>query len=570
MDIRGNLKLIGGGYVANLRPEPLAADPATPEIGQIWFNTTEGVHKSYDGVTITTIASGGSLNDYINRDGSVAMTAELSLFADATSALGAVPKQQLDAAVTALSTSLAGKQDTITGAATSITSDNLAADLVLVSDVGGKVGVSAVTSAELSYLSGATSSLQTQIDGKQATLGFTPVNRAGDTLTGDLSMGNFKLTNLAAPTDPLDAVNLITLQNSLSGLDFQGDVLAIQADNTLDPGATPATGDRYIINDSANLHANFGAITGVEDGDIVQYDGAAFVVAYDVSVKGEGALVWDRASNSWYNYTSGWNAFGGMSSVNPGEGIGANMNTFNINRGAGIGLNAGQNSIIVDNHVAGGLILVDGAYAESTDVDAQLGIKLQGTTLALSNDGLAVGTITAQNIDSTAATVGNGLTGGGVSALSVMADAGITVSATGVALDQAFTDSLYLGLGGGTLTGSLVLAGDAVAALEPTTKQQVDASVTAINDAITALDTRINTLEASNKFGQFDYDGLANSVTTHTITHNLNNKYVQVTVVDAADNVVIPDSIIYTDANNLNVVLGAAAGIRGIVMGRIV
>lgn len=60
------------------------------------------------------------------------------------------------------------KQATITGAASSITNLNLEVNRAMVSNNSGKVTVSAVTSTELSYLSGVTSAVQTQLDGKQA------------------------------------------------------------------------------------------------------------------------------------------------------------------------------------------------------------------------------------------------------------------------------------------------------------------------------------------------------------------------------------------------------------------
>lgn len=59
------------------------------------------------------------------------------------------------------------KQDIITGAATTITNDNLTVSRALVSDASGKVAVSPVTSTELGYLDGVTSNVQTQLDSKQ-------------------------------------------------------------------------------------------------------------------------------------------------------------------------------------------------------------------------------------------------------------------------------------------------------------------------------------------------------------------------------------------------------------------
>jgi microcystin-dependent protein len=60
----------------------------------------------------------------------------------------------------------ATKQNTITGAATTITSSNLTASRAVVSDGSGKVAVSAATAAEVSHLSGVTSAIQTQLNGK--------------------------------------------------------------------------------------------------------------------------------------------------------------------------------------------------------------------------------------------------------------------------------------------------------------------------------------------------------------------------------------------------------------------
>ena len=63
-----------------------------------------------------------------------------------------------------LNTDLRGKQESVTGGASSITSSNLTANRALVSNANGKVAVSAVTAAELGCLDGVTSNVQTQIN----------------------------------------------------------------------------------------------------------------------------------------------------------------------------------------------------------------------------------------------------------------------------------------------------------------------------------------------------------------------------------------------------------------------
>jgi len=58
---------------------------------------------------------------------------------------------------------LSTKQVTITGAATTIDTEDLTVSRALISDSSGKVSVSATSAVELGYVSGATSSLQTQL-----------------------------------------------------------------------------------------------------------------------------------------------------------------------------------------------------------------------------------------------------------------------------------------------------------------------------------------------------------------------------------------------------------------------
>lgn len=67
-----------------------------------------------------------------------------------------------------ISTSLDKKQDNITGAASTITTNNLDTNYALISNASGKVAASIVTSTELSYLSDVTSSIQAQLNGKAA------------------------------------------------------------------------------------------------------------------------------------------------------------------------------------------------------------------------------------------------------------------------------------------------------------------------------------------------------------------------------------------------------------------
>jgi len=83
-----------------------------------------------------------------------------------------------------IQTQIDSKQATITGGATTITSSNLTANRALVSDGSGKVATNTVTSTELGYLSGVTSAIQTQLNSKIATSVSFLSNSIGQALTG--------------------------------------------------------------------------------------------------------------------------------------------------------------------------------------------------------------------------------------------------------------------------------------------------------------------------------------------------------------------------------------------------
>ena len=93
-----------------------------------------------------------------------------------------------------LAVGLATKQDKITGAASVITSQNLDPDKVLVSSpTTGKVIASGVTAAELGRLSGVTSPIQAQLNGKQDT-----ISGAASTITGTNLTANRVLVSNAS------------------------------------------------------------------------------------------------------------------------------------------------------------------------------------------------------------------------------------------------------------------------------------------------------------------------------------------------------------------------------------
>jgi len=142
-------------------------------------------------------------------------------------------------------------QNSITGAASTITTSNLTASRALSSDASGKVAVSTTTSAELGYLSGVTSAVQTQINSKVA--------KSGDTMTGALNLGPtgvsagsgglLKLSELAA-----NGTNFVALKAP--------DSIAADTTWTL-PSADGTSGQMLTTNGSGTLSwGNATATTG--------------------------------------------------------------------------------------------------------------------------------------------------------------------------------------------------------------------------------------------------------------------------------------------------------------------
>ena len=110
------------------------------------------------------------------------------------------------------------KQATITGAATTITSSDLTASRAVTSSATGKIEVSSVTSTELGYVSGVTSAIQTQLDGKEGTITATTSTDyyRGDKTFQTLDKAAVGLSNVDNTSDVNKPVSAAT-QTALDG-----------------------------------------------------------------------------------------------------------------------------------------------------------------------------------------------------------------------------------------------------------------------------------------------------------------------------------------------------------------
>ena len=219
-------------------------------------------------------------------------------------------KNIAQSAITNLVSDLAAKQATITGAATTITSSDLTINRALVSDGSGKVAISTVTSTELGYLSGVSSALQTQIDGKQtldsdltSIAGLSPVNddiiqrksgswtnRTIDQFTTDLALVVADITDFPTIVSQAEAeagvattARLWTAERvaqAISALETGGGSTTLLGLTDTDI-TTPATGHLIIYDGtdswdnkevSGDITINASGVTAIESGVIVDAD----------------------------------------------------------------------------------------------------------------------------------------------------------------------------------------------------------------------------------------------------------------------------------------------------------
>lgn len=560
MRYNGNIQVVG--EIQGLKPGRLAADPQGADLvqGLVWINTTDTALRWYDGVAVRTVATGGNLENYLSKAGGT-LTGPLVLAADATEDLEAVTLQQQVAG-------LRLKQDKVTGAASTVVSADLTASSVVVTDSAGKLVASTlVSAAELDHLEGVTDNVQTQLDLKQDDIGYEPVNKAGDALTGDLNFGGTNtLKGLSAPVDPTSPVRLIDLDNMKAGLDFQADVLAMQVDDVLIPIAdvTPDAANRYIVSVAAELNEAFGVIAGLGDGDIIQKSGEVFVIAYDVSEKGPGALVWNVALAKFMKWDgSAWTEHGGLSGVTVSSGLLKEGNTISVKFGAGVA-NLPTGEVGIDVGPTGGLALLDptsGLASTAADsvlsllVKASGGLVTDATGVSIAPEG-----VTAAKIAEAA--LGNGLQGGAGTVLSVKAaDGTIVVAEEGVSVGDISASYLKLDAVSAIITGQIAVPA-------PTADASI-ANRKTVTDAVAVVAQSVTALTAQVEANQFVFDGTtAAAQETYSINHNLGSRFATVAVYDEAFNQIIPDSVTLTDLNNLTVTLAVAQKVHVVISGK--
>lgn len=177
------------GAVSTVTTSDLTASRAmvTNGSGKIAISDVTATELGHlDGVTsaIQTQFTGAETRRTNNIAGAVSTVTTADLTADravisngsgklAISAVTSTEIGYLDGVTSAIQTQFTGAEtrrtNNIAGAVSTVTTSDLTADRAMITNGSGKIAISAVTSTEIGYLDGVTSSIQTQIDAAQAT-----------------------------------------------------------------------------------------------------------------------------------------------------------------------------------------------------------------------------------------------------------------------------------------------------------------------------------------------------------------------------------------------------------------
>ena len=177
----------------------------------------------------------------------------------------------LDGVTSAIQTQITAKQDTITGAATTVVTSDLTVSRAAISNSSGKIAVSSVTDTELGYVSGVTSAIQTQIGTK-----LTASNNLSDVSSTSTARTNLGLaigTNVQAYDAELAAIAGLTsaadkgIQFTGSGtaavFDLTAAGLALLDDASASAQRTTLSLGTIATQDASNVAVTGGTVTGL-------------------------------------------------------------------------------------------------------------------------------------------------------------------------------------------------------------------------------------------------------------------------------------------------------------------
>jgi hypothetical protein len=444
------------------------------------------------------------------------------------------------------------------------------------------------------------------------------VNVTGDSLTGNLTFNEIAtVTGLPLPVNGTDAANKNYVDARISGLSWVSPVRAattasitLSGEQTIDT-ISVVGGDRVLVKNQSTTSQNgiyvvsAGAWTRATDNDEpAEFESIAVLVTTG-AVNAETR--WTQIEDVTVVGTSSvtFVQFSGSDSYVAGDGLSITGNTFAVKFGAGLkSLPSTHAGISLYSYASSALAFADGTGARraSEGVVAAadtLHLFLEGSSLSQSSLGLKVSPGGISGTELSTSVAGAGLAGGGGSPLSVNVD-GTTLEITSDSLNVKDSGITNVKIANGTIqnaklvNNSITFTGDsgtdAVALGETLSVSGANGiSVTVGANAITVTNnasvsdasdvnvttpanghTLVYTTSPSGEFVNrptYYLYSSALAAATHVVTHGLGQKYCNVTVVSDADEVIIPEAIVFNSTSQLTVSFSEAINCKVVVMG---
>lgn len=376
--------------------------------------------------------------------------------------------------------------------------------------------------------------------------------------------------------------------------------------------STAAQNGIYVVTDAGVEGATDAVLTRAEDMNAaVEFDGAAVFVKEGTANESSG---WTQTATVTTVNTSTvtFSQFTGGAVYTWGVGLANTGNTINVNVGAGIAeLPSDEVGIDLFDSAAGAIILTSSGTDRVTTGASKLHLLLDAAgALAQTSSGLKINAASVTNamlVNSTftlngdsgtdSAALGTTLLFAGSSTQGIATavtdqtvtisgiDAGATqkgvasfnsghfsVSSGAVSLDASLDDLNNVSSSDAAATDSILTktAGD----WQPATRAAVVGS-TSVGDHndVTLTSPADGEVLVMNGSGQFVNQKVyhlhtqGSTATTWSVTHNLGVMYCNVTVVDASDEVIIPQSITFDSTTALTVTFNTAIAGKVVVMG---
>ena len=556
MKVLGSLTLSDGGSIKNFKAEMVTSEPAAPVTGQTWFNTAAKAYKYYDGTDIHTFATLAALTNFINQlaseDGAgligikdvaghfTAGTVEDALAEEAAARKGVV--SDLASIAAGKGASLIGVED----AGDEIAATNVEAALV---ELAGKVTSNGTAVADLQAVAGAAklsditfTAPKVLTNGESLVTCLQKLDAAAGTAAGTaatMTLQDIYDHSVADETDPGNKFVSIKLATNkdLRFIDDSDDTVFLGIDS--ESGRVTISGDLHVSGTTTTVNSNEttfatqlikpgapGAVALTIKPDTGVTPAADLISAYNNGAEGSTPVFRIGADGKLYgahgSFSGNLTVTGDINGVDPGA-LSTSFTEHTDTTGskhaaANISFTAAGNSALTNTNV-------QAAVEEVEDMVDTLKSDLSSTAT-----GKGASTIGVKSID--------GVTGSNVQDVmeALHSEAAAAASAA---------NTLATNLSGTTAGLGASMVG--VAAIGGMTATTVQAALSQL-------------LIAANASANFLYDGTT-AAATHTVSHNLASKYVSCTVV-VDDEVVLPESIHFNDANSLTVTFGMAVSCK--------